>query len=70
MALSRIATGMHAKMRGSAVLPWLVGALVLYGAAFLITMGVSVPLNNELAHAGPPDLITDLHSVRDAYEGP
>jgi uncharacterized membrane protein len=54
--------------RGPPLLPWLVAALVLDGAAIVITMGVSVPLNNGLDAAGPPDRITDLAAVRAAFE--
>jgi uncharacterized membrane protein len=48
---------------------WLTVAAILYGAALLITMGISVPLNNELAAAGPVESITDLRAVRVGYEG-
>jgi uncharacterized membrane protein len=54
--------------RGPPLLPWLVAALVLDGAAIVITMGVSVPLNNALDAVGPPDRITDLAAVRAAFE--
>jgi uncharacterized membrane protein len=49
---------------------WILGALALYVAAFGVTMGVSVPLNDELARAGDPDRIADLAAVRDRYEAP
>lgn len=47
---------------------WVVAALVLYAGAFAVTMGVSVPLNEELAGAGSPETIADLAAVRAAYE--
>ncbi len=65
-----VAAGMHSRRRDPAALRWILAALVLYGGAFVITMGVSVPLNNELANAGHPDLIENLAKVRDDYEGP
>jgi uncharacterized membrane protein len=52
---------------------WILAALALYVAAFGVTMGVSVPLNDELARAGDPDRISDLAdlaAVRDRYEAP
>jgi uncharacterized membrane protein len=45
-------------------------AAVTYGVGGLaLTMGISVPLNEELAAAGPPDAIADPAQVRAAYEG-
>ncbi|MFD6418456.1 DUF1772 domain-containing protein [Streptomyces sp. NPDC060194] len=38
-----------------AALPSLVAALALYGAAFAVTGGFNVPLNDALAAAGDPD---------------
>ena len=49
---------------------WVVAGLVLYAGAFAVTMGISVPLNDELAAAGSPDTISDLPAVRRAYEDP
>lgn len=37
---------------GNGVLPWIIAALVLYLAMFVITGTVNVPLNDELARAG------------------
>lgn len=45
-------------------------ATILYATAFVITLGISVPMNNELAAAGPVDQILDPAEVRNAYEGP
>ena len=64
------ATILQARDGRTAAFRWSTAALLLYAAAFLITMGISVPLNNELAAAGHPDAIADLRAVRDAYEGP
>ena len=46
------------------VVPWIVGAFVLYLIAVVITMAVNVPLNDALKAAGPPDHIRDLAEVR------
>jgi uncharacterized membrane protein len=53
---------------GRSVLPWIVAALVLYGAVLIITFVVNVPLNNELAAAGDPHRIADLAAVREHFE--
>ena len=49
---------------------WIVAAAVLYAAAFLVTLTLNVPLNEQLAAAGPADQISDLAAVRVAFEGP
>jgi uncharacterized membrane protein len=53
---------------GGPALPWIIAALVVYVVAFLITMGVNVPLNNELDVAGDPDRIADPAAVRERFE--
>ncbi|PZF83642.1 anthrone oxygenase family protein [Jiangella anatolica] len=45
-------------------------ALVYAVGGFALTMGVSVPLNDELAAAGAPASIADPAAVRADYEGP
>ncbi|MFF1925264.1 DUF1772 domain-containing protein [Streptomyces sp. NPDC058221] len=47
---------------------WIVAALVVYAVAFLLTSGVSVPLNDELAQAGNPARIAGPAAVRDRFE--
>lgn len=47
---------------------WVVAALVLYALAFVVTMGVNVPLNDDLAAAGDPATIRDLAAVREEFE--
>jgi uncharacterized membrane protein len=37
---------------------------------FAMTMGINVPLNNEIDQAGDPDRIADLAAVRDQFEIP
>jgi uncharacterized membrane protein len=49
---------------------WVLTAAALYAAAFLVTMTLNVPLNEQLAAAGHPDQISDLAAVRAAFEGP
>jgi uncharacterized membrane protein len=49
---------------------WIVAAALLYAAAFLVTLTLNVPLNEQLAAAGPADQISDLAAVRAAFEGP
>ena len=70
LVVTAVAAVMQWRRRDRAALRWIVAALVLYGGAFVITMGVSVPLNNELAGAGHPGLIENVATVRDDYEGP
>ncbi|MFF3737800.1 DUF1772 domain-containing protein [Streptomyces sp. NPDC002566] len=47
---------------------FVVAALVLYLAMFVITAAVNVPLNDKLAAAGRPDRIRDIASVREHFE--
>ncbi|MFF5899988.1 DUF1772 domain-containing protein [Streptomyces argenteolus] len=53
---------------GRATLPWLMAALVLYLLAFVVTSGLNVPLNDQLARAGSPDHIRDPAAVRENFE--
>ncbi|MFF0573062.1 anthrone oxygenase family protein [Streptosporangium saharense] len=53
---------------GRELLPWIIAALVLYAAMFVITAAVNVPLNDQLARAGHPGDIADLAAVRQAFE--
>ena len=52
---------------GRDALPWIVAALVLYLAAFVITVAVNVPLNDAIKAAGDPDRISDLAGVRERF---
>jgi uncharacterized membrane protein len=54
--------------QGRPALAWVIAALVVYVVAFLMTMVVNVPLNNELDAAGDPDRIADLAAVRERFE--
>jgi uncharacterized membrane protein len=53
---------------GHDALPWIVAALVLYLAAFVITIAVNVPLNDAIKAAGDPDRISDLAGVRERFD--
>ncbi|MER5475799.1 anthrone oxygenase family protein [Streptomyces sp. NPDC002734] len=53
---------------GRAALPWLIAALVLYLLAFVVTSGLNVPLNDQLAKAGNPDRMKDPAAVRENFE--
>ncbi|WP_419997139.1 DUF1772 domain-containing protein [Streptomyces boninensis] len=52
----------------SAVLPWVIAALVLYIVQMGITFGVNVPLNDDIDKAGAVDKIADLAAVREHFE--
>ncbi|MFI7241528.1 DUF1772 domain-containing protein [Streptomyces qinglanensis] len=68
LALTAAAVLVHLPRDGRRVLLWVVAALALYGAAFGITLGVNVPLNNDLAAAGDPATLGDPSAVRAAFE--
>ncbi|GAA1352898.1 anthrone oxygenase family protein [Streptomyces beijiangensis] len=57
------------QLRKTAARWWVLAALVLYAAVFLLTSGVNVPLNDQLAHAGDPARIADPGAVREKFEG-
>lgn len=59
---------LRANGRSGAVLRWIGVALVLYLAAFVITIAVNVPLNDDIKAAGDPDRIADLAAVRDDFK--
>ena len=71
-AFGLIALGAVLAWRGHdrATLPWLILALVLYAATFVVTSAVDVPLNDQLARAGDPTHIHDLAAVRDTFHTP
>jgi uncharacterized membrane protein len=67
-----IFTGLAAVLQvgedGQSVLPWIAAAFALYLAAFVITIRVHVPLNDEIKAAGNPDHIADLATVRGRFD--
>ena len=70
LVVTGMATALYAKRRQDPVFRWVAAGLALYAIAFVITFAISVPLNNDLAEAGHPDLIDNLGAVRESYEGP
>ncbi|WP_330238993.1 anthrone oxygenase family protein [Streptomyces sp. NBC_00525] len=66
LVLTAVALWQHRRSPGPRGL--LVAALVVYAAAFLLTSGVNVPLNNALADAGDPARLADPAAVRDRFE--
>jgi uncharacterized membrane protein len=53
---------------GQDALAWVVAALVLYLAVFVITIAVNVPRNDALKAAGDPDDLPDLAAVRASFD--
>jgi uncharacterized membrane protein len=49
---------------------WAAYALVLTFVGFAITSAANVPLNDQLAKAGNPATIANLHAVRHHFETP
>ena len=69
LVLTALAGALH--LRGSqqwSVLPWIIAAFILYLAAFVITLAVNVPFNDDLKAAGDPDQIADLGEVREQFK--
>ncbi|MFJ9697318.1 DUF1772 domain-containing protein [Kitasatospora sp. NPDC101183] len=68
-----VATGVAAWLQRKAghrrVALWAGAATALYVLALVVTMGVNVPLNNDLAAAGDPAGIHDLAAVREKFAG-
>jgi uncharacterized membrane protein len=68
LVLTGLAAVLHRGEDGRSTLPWIVAALVLYLAAFVITVAVNVPLNDDINAAGDPDRIADLAAVRERFD--
>lgn len=68
LILIALAGVLYFRSSGGMIVWWISAALVLYIAVLGITMGINVPLNNELAAAGPIDRIVDPHAVRVHFE--
>lgn len=66
--LGGVAAALHWRGEGRPALPWIIAGVVLYVLSLVITMGLSVPLNDQLAAAGAPGRIRDLASVRAQFE--
>jgi uncharacterized membrane protein len=67
LVFTGVAVALHLRDEGRSVLPWLVAALILYVAVFVITIAVHVPLNDDLKAAGDPHRIADLAAVREDF---
>jgi uncharacterized membrane protein len=52
------------QLRGTPYRPWVWAALTAYTLAFLITVAVNIPLNDNLAQPG------DAAALREEFEGP
>lgn len=68
LAFTALAAVLHLPTAWRSVLFWIVAALILYLAVFVITIGVNVPLNDALKAAGDPDRIADLAAVRERFD--
>ncbi|RLK58028.1 DUF1772 domain-containing protein [Actinokineospora cianjurensis] len=66
LVLTALTTALHTRRPLRGLLPWTTAALSFYGAAFVLTLTVNVPLNVQLAEAAN----AELAAVRSAYEGP
>lgn len=68
LASTALAAVLHLRSGQRAVLSLTMIALVLYLLAFVLTIGVHVPLNNGLKAAGDPMQIADVAAVREAFD--
>lgn len=67
LLFTALAVALHLGEDWRSILPWVGAALALYFVAFVITIGVNVPLNDALKAAGNPDRISDLAGVRERF---
>jgi uncharacterized membrane protein len=59
------------RRRGSGVaLRWTVAALVLYGVVVAVTLGIHVPLNDDIDQVSTSDGVASLAKARDDFEDP
>lgn len=63
-----LAVVLHWRAEGRPALAWVIAGAALYAASLLITMALSVPLNDRLAAAGDPARIHDPAAVRAHFE--
>ena len=68
LAFTAVALVLHLGEDERSVLPWIAAALVLYLAVFVVTIGINVPLNDDIKAAGDPDRIADLAGVREQFD--
>ena len=67
LVLTALTALLHFTGEARSLLPWIVAALVLYLAVFVVTIRVNVPRNNEIKAAGDVDRMTDVHGVRERF---
>jgi uncharacterized membrane protein len=67
--LPAISVWQQRKLGRGPALRWTIAGLALYTAGLLTTMGINVPLNNTLAHAGDAHHIANAAKVRSDFEG-
>jgi uncharacterized membrane protein len=70
LVLTPLAVVLQRRHAPGVAVRWTVAALVLYGIVLAVTIGLNVPLNDEIDQAGDPDRIADLAHVRKQFEGP
>jgi uncharacterized membrane protein len=58
---------LYIRSDGRSVLPWVIAAFALFLAVVVITIGVHVPLNDDIKAAGNPDRIGNLGAVREHF---
>lgn len=63
-----LTAGLHLGGGERSRLPWILAAFLLYLAVFVITIGISEPLNEHIRNAGDPDRIRDLAAVREQFD--
>ncbi|MFD6275163.1 DUF1772 domain-containing protein [Streptomyces sp. NPDC060209] len=63
-----LATVLAVKGHSPGALPWIIAALVLHGAAFLVTGTQNVPLNDTLDKVPPDAAPEPLRDARAAFE--
>jgi uncharacterized membrane protein len=68
LVFTGLAAVLHLWGTARSVLPWIVAAFVLYLVVFVVTIRVSVPLNDAIKAAGDPDQIADLSAVRKRFD--
>ncbi len=69
LVLTALAAVLQRRHGPGVAVRWTVAALVLYGIVFAVTLGIHVPLNEDIDQANL-DRIADVADVRDDVEGP
>ena len=67
LGFTALAAALHLGADERSALPWIGGAFVLHLAVVVVTMGINVPLNDEIKAAGEPGGIADLAAVRERF---